>query len=229
MMTVDCDYRKMKDTLVDIVKANQTYPIAKTDTSPMFRIRETIIRLIVEQLKKDSLALKEHRPVSALCQFCPSIRAIREKDKFLEETAQRIAWQLYDDAFASQMKWASTAEGDPFYKDSRRYLLSDTEISAIDVYRSIAERKYKNLLQNLRAEYSSQKISFMMVPTITPTSTSSSAPTLGYTHVPYACAYASSSSSSYKPMSTSGTLAGVTEVTDHVVIPVTSATSMSPC
>lgn len=109
------------------------------------------------------MALKEHRPVSALCQFCPSIRSIREKDKLLDETGQRIAWQLYDDSFAGQMKWAATDKGDPFYKDSRRYLLTDSEMSAIDVYRSIAERKYKNLLQNLRAEYSCQKIGFMTI------------------------------------------------------------------
>ena len=213
MMTVDCDYRKMKDTLVDIVKANHASPVPRNDESPIFRTRETIIRLIVEQLRKDSLALKEHRPVSALCQFCPSIRAIREKDKFLEETAQRIAWQLYDDSFTSQMKWASNAEGDPFYKDSRRYLLTDTEMSAIDVYRSIAERKYKNLLQNLRAEHSCQKIGVMMAPIITPMSTFSA-------HATNAYAYASSSSS-YKPLTTSET------VPEHVAIPVTSV-SLSP-
>lgn len=190
MMTVDCDYHKMKDVLVEIVKESRKTDdslIVRNDDSPLFRIREMIIHLVVEQLRKDALALKEHRPVSALCQFCPSIRAIREKDKLLEETAQRIAWQLYEDSFASQMKWAATDKGDPFYKDSRRYLLTDTEMSAIDVYRSIAERKYKNLLQNLRAEYSCQKIGFMSISAATSSSniytTSASSASLSDSHV----------------------------------------------
>jgi hypothetical protein len=157
IMTVDYDYRKMKDTLVEIAKANSVSQNSNDEDSPVYRVRETMIRLIVDQLRHDALALKEHRPISAICQFCPSIRAIREKDKWLEQTAQRIAWQLYDDSFASQLRWAATDKGDPFYKDYRQYLLTDSEMSAIDVYRSIAERKYKNLLQNLRAEYSCQK------------------------------------------------------------------------
>jgi hypothetical protein len=202
MMTVDGDYRKMKEVLTDIVKESRKAgeSMTRNEDSPVYRVRETIIRLIVEQLRKDAVSLKEHRPVSALCQFCPSIRAIREKDKLLEETAQRIAWQLYDDCFAAQMKWASTDKGDPFYKDSRRYLLTDSEMSAIDVYRSIAERKYKNLLQNLRAEFSCQNIGVMGV-------SSAPTPTLTPTPLSYAHPYSASASS-------------------HVSIPVTPFTTL---
>jgi len=204
MMTVDGDYRKMKEVLTEIVKDSRKPggSMTRNEDSALYRVRETMIRLIVEQLRKDANALKEHRPVSALCQFCPSIRAIREKDKLLEETAQRIAWQLYDDSFAAQMKWASTDKGDPFYTDSRRYLLTDSEMSAIDVYRSIAERKYKNLLQNLRAEFSCQKIGGIDV-----SSTPSPSPLLALS---YAYPYSASASSNMTP---------------HVSIPVTPFTT----
>lgn len=54
MMTVDCDYHKMKDTLVDIVKESRKADVSvvRNEDSPLFRVRETIIRLVVEQLKR---------------------------------------------------------------------------------------------------------------------------------------------------------------------------------
>ena len=158
MICVDCDYQKTKEVLIELANRNTKTPILcrGEETTELFNIRESTIKIIVDQLKQDALALRNHTPVSELCKYCPSTRAIREKERILETTAQRIAWQLFDDSFATHMRWAAYSDADPFYKDCKYYLLTDTEMIAIDVYRSIAEKKYRYLLQNLRAEYRCQ-------------------------------------------------------------------------
>lgn len=150
------DYKYIREVLVMLAERNERCPINRGEGGDysVYQLRESIIGMIVKKLGEDAKNMKGHMGVSALCTYCPQTRAIRAKDKVLELTAQRIAWELYVENFGKVMRWAAHSDGDPFYKDSRRYVLTDTEATTIDVYRYSAEKQYRNLLQNLRADYS---------------------------------------------------------------------------
>lgn len=139
--------RKMLCEIAQIRKDNGSMP----RECKYAQDRETIISVFVSTLLVEKDQCKRGAVFTNAAWKAPVIRGIRKQDKLLEQTAQRIAWELFPEQFSNETRdLVLGIENDPFYDEEAVDTLSDAERMAIGVQKAAAEKKYRNLLRNIR-------------------------------------------------------------------------------
>lgn len=90
----------------------------------------------------------------------PRVQGLRENDRMVEEAGRRIAWELFDEQFSKDMRNRIIGfQNDPFYENGEFHCLSDTLRMVIDSQKASAERRYRNLIRNMKMCYNSSSSS----------------------------------------------------------------------
>lgn len=147
------DYTKHRERLYEITLIRDENGNIPRD-SDICKERESLIKEIVETLTIEKECVKTGIVSTNIGWKSPVIKGLRKVDCKLEETGQRIAWELYPEQF--NKKWVKMIIGcknDPFYDNGEVNTLSDTEKIMISMQKASAERKYRDLLKNLRNCY----------------------------------------------------------------------------
>lgn len=144
------DYGCHKKTLLSFAKTRYVYGYFNSEL-PEARERETIILKMVETLRKERLLMRKGIVATNLAWKAPRIGGLHRDDYILESTAKRIAWELFPEQIQSELREHVIGfRNDPFYKKASIPCLSDTEQIAIEIGKTSAEKRYRDLLRNLR-------------------------------------------------------------------------------
>jgi len=144
------DYGEYKKTLLEFAKIRDKRGYFKRDI-PETETRETIILQIVRTLKKEMILMRKGVVTTNLCWKAPIIGGLRPDDYILEDTAKRIAWEMFPEQIQEDYRERVIGfQNDPFYEKGRILILTDTERIAIEVGKASAEKRYRDLLRRLR-------------------------------------------------------------------------------